>query len=448
MRDAQLLAVSVLERVATGRNLDTELAALWRQMRQTPPGSQDTQGLQENAQQRALVQDLCYGVLRHRGALDAMLAPLLTKPLRDERLRQLLRIGLYQLQHTHAAPHAVVDQAVLACETLPAVAAKGLINAVLRSYLRRKTELRAVCDLSDVGRYSFPSWWIDKMRAQYSHLDAQQFADMLQAGNQHAPLTLRVNPRRTTRADYLALLAAQGVSATALERHAVVLEKPMPVQRIPGFSAGLVSVQDASAQRAAILLDTQHGMRVLDACAAPGGKTAHILELADATLTALDHDAARLARVNDNLQRLGLSARVLRGDAADPSFWWDGAPFDRILADVPCSGSGVTRRHPDIKWTRREADIAQFAASQQAIIDALWRLLAAGGKFLYVTCSVFREENHLQVARFIERHADAQPLTLPFDEFPAATVPQEQLAGQILPDAVHDGFYYALLQKN
>ena len=448
MRDAQLLAVSVLERVATGRNLDTELAAVWRQMRQTPPGSQDTQGLQENAQQRALVQDLCYGVLRHRGALDAMLAPLLTKPLRDERLRQLLRIGLYQLQHTHAAPHAVVDQAVLACETLPAVAAKGLINAVLRSYLRRKTELRAVCDLSDVGRYSFPSWWIDKMRAQYSHLDAQQFADMLQAGNQHAPLTLRVNPRRTTRADYLALLAAQGVSATALERHAVVLEKPMPVQRIPGFSAGLVSVQDASAQRAAILLDTQHGMRVLDACAAPGGKTAHILELADATLTALDHDAARLARVNDNLQRLGLSARVLRGDAADPSFWWDGAPFDRILADVPCSGSGVTRRHPDIKWTRREADIAQFAASQQAIIDALWRLLAAGGKFLYVTCSVFREENHLQVARFIERHADAQPLTLPFDEFPAATVPQEQLAGQILPDAVHDGFYYALLQKN
>ncbi len=442
MRDAQLLAVSVLEGVAAGRNLDTELAAVWRQMRQTPAGSQDTQGAQENAQQRALVQDLCYGVLRHRGALDAMLTPLLTKPLRDERLRQLLRIGLYQLQHTHAAPHAVVDQAVLACMALPAVAAKGLINAVLRNYLRRKTELQALCDSSNVGRYSYPAWWIDKLRAQYPRLDAQQFAHLLHAGNRHAPLTLRVNQRRTTRADYLALLAAQGVPAVALERHAVVLEKPMPVHRIPGFSAGLVSVQDASAQRAAILLDTQHGMRVLDACAAPGGKTAHILELADATLTALDHDAARLARVNDNLQRLGLSARVLRGDAADPSAWWDGVPFDRILADVPCSGSGVTRRHPDIKWTRRESDIAQFAASQQAIIDALWRLLAAGGKFLYVTCSVFREENHLQLARFIERHADAQPQTLPLAEFSA------EHAGQILPDAVHDGFYYALLQKN
>ena len=442
MHNAQLLAVSVLERVAAGHNLDTELAAAWRQMRQTPPASQDIQGAPENTQQRALVQDLCYGVLRHRGALDAMLTPLLTKPLRDERLRQLLRIGLYQLQHTHAAPHAVVDQAVLACMALPAVAAKGLINAVLRSYLRRHTELQALCDLSDVGRYSFPAWWIDKTRAQYPLLDTQQFAHMMQAGNRHAPLTLRVNQRRTTRADYLALLAAQGVPAVALERHAVVLEKPMPVHRIPGFSAGLVSVQDASAQRAAILLDTQHGMRVLDACAAPGGKTAHILELADATLTALDHDAARLARVNDNLQRLGLCARVLRGDAADPSAWWDGVPFDRILADVPCSGSGVTRRHPDIKWTRRESDIAQFAASQQAIIDALWRLLAAGGKFLYVTCSVFREENHLQVARFIERHADAQPQTLPLAEFSA------EHAGQILPDAVHDGFYYALLQKN
>ncbi|HTD91971.1 MAG TPA: 16S rRNA (cytosine(967)-C(5))-methyltransferase RsmB, partial [Burkholderiales bacterium] len=184
------------------------------------------------------------------------------------------------------------------------------------------------------------------------------------------------------------------------------------------------------------------GMRVLDACAAPGGKTAHILELADVALTALDHDATRLERVNTNLQRLGLAATVVCGDATDPQAWWDGLPFDRILADVPCSASGVTRRHPDIKWSRRDADIAPFVARQQAVIDALWRQLAAGGKFLYVTCSVFREENHQQVARFIERHADAQPQPLPFDEFPA------ELAGQILPDAMHDGFYYALLQKN
>jgi 16S rRNA (cytosine967-C5)-methyltransferase len=184
-------------------------------------------------------------------------------------------------------------------------------------------------------------------------------------------------------------------------------------------------------------------MRVLDACAAPGGKTAHLLELADISLTAVDQDSARLDRVTTNLQRLGLGtdAKVVCGDAADPQAWWDGVPFDRILADVPCTASGVTRRHPDIKWSRRVADIAQFAARQQLVIDALWRLLAAGGKFLYATCSVFREENQLQIARFLERHADARLQTLSLDEFP------DQHAGQILPDAVHDGFYYALLQK-
>ncbi len=436
MHDAQRLAVGVLERVQTGRNLDTELAAAWRQL---PAGQ---------PQLRALVQDLCYGVLRHRGALDAMLAPLLSKPLRDESLRQLLRIGLYQLQHTHAAPYAVVDQAVQACIALRAPAAKGLVNAVLRSYLRRKAELQAASLAGDEGRYSFPPWWIQKIRTQHAHLDTQQFDDFLRAANEHAPLTLRVNVRRTTRAAYLARLAAEGIPATALEHDAVVLGKPMPVQQLPGFDEGQVSVQDASAQRAAHLLDVHAGMRVLDACAAPGGKTAHLLELADITLTALDNDASRITRVQANLRRLGLTANVLTGDAADPASWWDGMPFDRILADVPCSASGVTRRHPDIKWSRRESDIAPFAARQAAIADALWRLLAAGGKFLYVTCSVFREENQWQVERFIGRHADAQwlPLPLPLLTSPADEIAAAQ-AGQILPDAVHDGFYYALLQK-
>lgn len=441
MYDAQCLAVSVLERVASGRNLDNELAAAWRQL---PRDATD-----QPANLRALVQDLCYGVLRHRGALDAMLAPLLTRPLRDENVRQLLRIALYQLLHTQAAPHAVVDHAVRACAALPAVAAKGLVNAVLRNFLRRKADLQALANAptaSGEARYSFPNWWINKIREQYPTC----FDDLLLAGNRHAPLTLRVNTRRTTRDDYLARLAAAGVAATALESHAIVLDKPLPVQRLPGFDDGLVSVQDASAQCAALLLDVQNGMRVLDACAAPGGKTAHILELADVTLTALDNDATRLECVNANLKRLELSAAVVCGDAADPQAWWDGKPFERILADVPCSASGVTRRHPDIKWTRRESDIAQFAVRQQSIIDALWRLLAAGGKFLYVTCSVFREENQTQVERFMARHADARLLTLTFDALSVTTadpVRQEQHAGQILPDAVHDGFYYALLQK-
>jgi len=430
MHDAQVLAVGVLSRVLAGRNLDVELAALWRRT-------------SEAATPRALVQDFCFGVLRHLGALDATLEPLLAKPLRDERLRQLLRIALYQLQHTQAAPHAIVDHAVRACVALRAAPAKGLVNAVLREHLRQSARAPTRAPKSDVARYSFPQWWIDKLRAQYpQHADA-----LLQAGNCHAPLTLRVNARRITREAYLDQLAARGIAATALERHAVVLGKPMPVQQIPGFNDGLVSVQDASAQRAAPLLDVQAGMRVLDACAAPGGKSAHLLELADIALTALDHDAERLQRVHANLQRLGLQAEVRCGDAAAPDTWWDGVPFERILADVPCSASGVTRRHPDIKWLRREGDIAQFAAQQHAMTDALWRLLARGGKFLYVTCSVFREENHQQVARFVEHHADAQPLPLPVDEFPADEFPDE-LAGQILPDAVHDGFFYALLQKH
>lgn len=430
MRDAQLAATRVLERVLTGRNLDVELAA-------------------EPSRQRALLQDLCYGVLRHLGALDALLQALLAKPLKDERLRQLMRVALYQLRHTRAAPHAVVDHAVQACAALPAASAKGLVNAVLRGYLRRRAEVEAGIDTGrrgEVARYSFPQWWIDKLRSQYPELSSQHFSDVLLAANQHAPLTLRVNARRTTREAYLRRLADSGIAAcaleAALERDAVVLAKPMPVQSLPGFAEGWVSVQDAAAQRAAHLLDVRDGMRVLDACAAPGGKSAHILEIADVTLTALDSEAARLARVNDTLARLGLRARVRCGDAAAPATWWDGAAYDRILADVPCSASGVTRRHPDIKWLRRESDIAQWAARQAAMIDALWRLLAPGGKLLYVTCSVFREENHLQVARFIERHPDAQREPLPAESFAA------ELAGQILPDAVHDGFFYALLAKN
>ena len=218
----------------------------------------------------------------------------------------------------------------------------------------------------------------------------------------------------------------------------ILLEQPVAVDRLPGFSAGQVSVQDGGAQLAASLLDVADGMRVLDACAAPGGKTAHLLELADLDLTALDHDSKRLQKVEQNLRRLGLKAECLVGDAAEPQKWWDGKPFQRILADVPCSASGVVRRHPDIKWLRRESDIAQFAAQQASILDALWRCLEQGGKLLYVTCSVFAEENSRQVAAFLQRHADAELLPLPGRAEPDL---------QLLPDQEHDGFYYALLAK-
>ncbi|HET7160290.1 MAG TPA: transcription antitermination factor NusB, partial [Burkholderiales bacterium] len=259
MHDAQLAAIVILDRVFSGQRLDTELAAAWTKYTVFSP------------QQRALTQDLCYGVLRHLGALDAILGVLLNKPLTDEHIRHLLRTALYQLEHTRAAPYAVVDHAVRACDKLRAGPAKGLVNAVLRNFLRRRAELHGVAQRKDVGRYSHPQWWVDKLRVQYP----EDYAAILDAGNVHAPLTLRVNRRRIKREEYIALLARNDIAATALEADAVVLQKPLPVERLPGFADGLVSVQDASAQRAARLLDVAAGMHVLDACAAPGGKSAH-----------------------------------------------------------------------------------------------------------------------------------------------------------------------------
>lgn len=383
--------------------------------------------------QRGALQDLSYGALRYYGRLRAILDQLLHNPLSDERVRFLLLVALYQLQYGKSAEHAVVDHAVRAAQALnPRVG--GLVNAILRNFLRNRAELLEQADHSTEGKYSYPQWWVDELKAQYG----ERCTAILDAGNQRPPMTLRVNLRRGSTTEYLALLARHGYSAIQIEPGAVLLDKPLPVDRLPGFSDGMVSVQDAGAQYAAGLLDVRDGMRVLDACAAPGGKTAHILERADALVVAVDRDAARLQRVAENLQRLKLDAQLVVGDAAAPDTWWDGQPFQRILADVPCSASGVVRRHPDIKWLRRSTDIAGFSAQQLDILCALWRLLAQDGKLLYATCSVFQQENEDVVASFLAQHRDALriPVVLPGDT-----------GGQLLPDDQHDGFYYALLQK-
>ncbi len=427
MVEVQRLAAAVVAGVLAGRSLDAELAQAWQRHAQLDERS------------RAAVQDLAYGTLRLLGRFDALLDALLDKPLKDARLRPLLLVALYQLEGTRAAPHAVVDHAVRACKVLGLTSAQGLANAVLRNFLRKQPSLGASIQKSETARYSHPQWWIDKLRNQYP----AHYAAALEADNSRPPLALRVNRRRSSVAEYLERLAREGIAGEAGGEAAVWLHKPMPAGRIPGLAEGLVSVQDAAAQRAAPLLDSADGMRVLDACAAPGGKTGHVLELADVALTALDRDEGRLARVRSNLQRLGLVAEVVCGDACEPASWWDGKPFDRILADVPCSASGVARRHPDIKWLRRETDLAHFAREQSRMLDALWQALASGGKLLYATCSVFREENSDQVARFLERHRDATRQALP------AVNDDEQLpAGQLLPDGRHDGFFYALLQKS
>ncbi|OGS98699.1 MAG: 16S rRNA (cytosine(967)-C(5))-methyltransferase [Gallionellales bacterium RIFCSPLOWO2_12_FULL_59_22] len=427
MLNIQLAATAVIQQVlSNGRNLNQALDEALR-------GKSAW-----TSAQRAALQDLSYGTLRFHGQLRAVLDLLLHKPLTDERVRFLLLVALYQLQYGKSAQHAVVDNAVRAAQTLN-IRASGLVNAILRNFLRNRASLLERAVQGEEGRFSYPQWWIDELRAQYG----ERSAAILDEGNRHPPMALRVNRRRGTAADYLALLAQQDISARLIEDDsigfgALLLDKPVPVDKLPGFFDGLASVQDAGAQYAAHLLDVHDGMRVLDACAAPGGKTAHILENAAVQMVAVDKDEKRLQRVAQNLQRLGLSAQLVAGDAAAPEKWWDGKAFQRILADVPCSASGVVRRHPDIKWLRRRADIAGCAAQQLDILRALWRLLAQDGKLLYATCSVFRQENEQVVAAFLAQQPDARhlPVVLPENE-----------NGQLLPDERHDGFFYALLQK-
>lgn len=426
MERVQCLAAEAVSRVLAGRSLDAELAETWR--------SEATLTVQE----RGAVQDLAYGVLRHLGFLEALLGQLLHRPPTDALVRNLLQVALYQLLHSKARPYTIVDHAVPACAQLGFPHAQGLVNAVLRNFLRRRAELEVVAAGTDEGRYSYPQWWIAKLAAQFP----QNYREILEAGNVRPPLTLRINRRRITRDAYLEMLEGAAIAARPVGRHGVIIEKPRPVAQLPGFSAGLVSVQDAGAQLAAELLDVADNMRVLDACAAPGGKTAHLLELADLDLTAVDIDAERLQRVTDNLTRLSLRAHLRQSDAGQPEQWRDAGKFDRILADVPCTASGVVRRHPDIKWLRQQSDIKALVVRQARILDTLWQLLGSGGKLLYATCSVFGEENNRQVEQFIARHHDARQLSLPL-----LADGLKHIDGQLLPDAAHDGFFYALLEK-
>lgn len=416
LAEALHAAAGLIAAVLAGRNFDVALA------RAALPGPL-----------RAATMDLAYATLRAFGRGDFLLGQLLERPVKDPAARGLLLAALTRLEARPDEAHTTVDQAVTAAARLARGQFKGLVNGVLRNFLRRRGELLALAADDPVARWQHPPWWIARLQQDHP----AHWESILAAGNSHPPMCLRINRRRTASADFLQQLDAAGIAARALDATAVLIEKPVPVERIPGFGAGLCSVQDWGAQAAAGLLDVQDGMRVLDACAAPGSKAVHLLETARIDLTALDADATRATRITGNLDRLGLAATVKVGDACAVEAWWDGLAYDRILADVPCSASGVVRRHPDAKWLRRESDIAGFAATQMAIIDALWRTLAAGGKMLYATCSVFAEENARQVDAFIGRHADARRLR---------TTIAAQL--QHLPDAEHDGFYYALLQKD
>lgn len=388
---------------------------------------------------QAFARHLAYGVLRWRTALDWLAGRLLDRPLkaRDQDIHALLLMGLLQLWQDDAAPHAAVHATAGAARDIGKDWGVGLINALLRRFQRERVALLA--DLERLPeRFAHPHWLLDNLREDWPD-DWQAIAG---ANNLQAPLWLRINRQRTGTQPYLAMLKEAELVGHTLETcaDAVRVEPAVPVTRLPGFADGLVSVQDAAAQVAADLLRPASGERILDACAAPGGKTCHLLERAPGIhLTALDRQPGRLDLIRENLQRLGLACELLVADAADTTDWWDGAPFDKILLDAPCSATGVIRRHPEIKWLRTPEQVQSAVADQQRLLDRLWPLLNAGGMLVYATCSVLKRENSEQIHGFIARHDDADHVG------PGTGHPPGR---QILPgDAQMDGFYYAVLRK-
>lgn len=413
--------------------LAVQLAAAARIVAQVAAGRSLGEAMDRSqAESRAALIDLAHGTLRRYGRVQAIVAKLSRRGKPTPLVEALLWTALYVLESGRYGEHTAVDEAVKACGLIEQWPAKGYVNGLLRTFLRERSALEAQLANEPEARFQHPLWWIEQVRRAYP----EDWQSALAAGNTRPPMALRVNRRRVSADAYQARLSAEHIAARRHGAEGVLLEHPLPVDRVPGFAQGDVSVQDLGAQRAAHCLDLAPGQRVLDACAAPGGKTAHLLELADVAVTALDVDTSRVARMAATLDRLGLHADVRGGDATQPDQWWDGRAFERILADVPCSASGIARRRPDIKWLRRANDVAQFAEKQRNLLGALWSVLAPGGKLLYATCSIFPEENDAVVAAFIAAESTARQLALP-----------DGARAQRLPDTEHDGFYYALIQK-
>ena len=419
-RNARARAASAVEAVLRGRSLDDGLASACKGAEPRDVG---------------LIRALAYGAVRELGSLRWLIRQLTQRPPQDV-ITALLAVGLVQLRSLRVPEHAAVSETVDAAAQIGQRKAGGMINAVLRRYLREHQKLNEKLP----PHLDMPDWLLQHIRRDWD----ERWPQVLASSDEPAPMTLRVNSRAGSRDSYLESLATADLPATAgVPTHSVILEDAAAVEALPGFAQGRASVQDCSAQLAAELLAPKNGERVLDACAAPGGKAAHLLELADIDLVALDIAEARQPRVHETLERLSVKATVLTGDAAQPDDWWDGKAFDAILVDAPCSGTGVIRRHPDIKWLRRASDIAQMAARQTAILTALWPLLKPGGRLLYATCSILDAENRdvLDAWLATEPSAQAAPIAASWGE-PAGVV------RRIAPGGAWDGFYFAMLLKH
>ncbi|EKO3551036.1 16S rRNA (cytosine(967)-C(5))-methyltransferase RsmB [Vibrio fluvialis] len=396
---------------------------------------------QQNIRSRdhALLQEICYGALRYLPRLESIANTLMDNPLKGKQrvFHHLILVGIYQLSFMRIPAHAAVGETVEGAQDLKGPRLRGLINAVLRNYQRNQEQLDAQAVSHNAGKYSHPSWLLKLLQSAYP----QQWEAIVEANNSKAPMWLRVNHQHHDRDAYQALLNNENIDSSlhSQAEDALKLAAPCDVTKLPGFEKGWVSVQDAAAQLSLHYLQPQDGELILDCCAAPGGKTAHILERTQGSeVVAIDCDDTRLKRVHDNLKRLNLSAKVVCGDARYPQEWWQGSQFDRILLDAPCSATGVIRRHPDIKWLRRAEDIAALAELQREILDAMWQQLKPGGTLVYATCSITPQENVLQVKDFLARTSDAQLVGSELDN----------PGRQILPgEEDMDGFYYAVLTK-
>ncbi|MDO4433436.1 MAG: 16S rRNA (cytosine(967)-C(5))-methyltransferase RsmB [Alysiella sp.] len=416
LSQVQQLAAQLAYAVENGRNLSDEIASI---VAAHPELS---------AQDKGMLQDIAYGSQRFSGSLNFMLGKLLNKPLDNPQLKHLLLTALYQLNHTRNAPHAVVNEAVNNIARIGRGQYRSFANAILRRFLREKNKLNAQCKYDNIAHYNMPTWLLKTLQTQYP----KHWHNIATAFQNHPPLTLRINRRHSNAERYLNILEQAGLSGKILDEYAIRLNEALPVSQLPQFEQGVVSVQDWGAQQAAYLLAPQNGERILDACAAPGGKSGHILELADCHLTALDINRTRLNRVQSNLDRLGFQAALHCAPAENLNEWWNGEPFDAILADVPCTASGTIKRNPDIKWLRRPSDAHKTARQQHTLLDTLWTTLKPQGRMLLATCSLFEEENSAQSRQFLQRHADA--------------VLREEKT--LLPNEKQDGFYYALFQKH
>ena len=424
MNYSQWLSAMIVEQVLMGKNLDKSFKLILKKYNNEI----------ENIPQ---IKDMVYGAIRDLGKSYFYINKLVKNKIENKCLESLLHVVFFQINNSRSNDFTLVNQAVDAAKRIDHKKS-SFINAVLRNFLRNKNNLQKQLKDNESAMYSYPNWWIKKVKEQYP----KNWKMILDVGNQHPPQALRINLRKIGVKEYSRLLNENGIDYKLVGGECLIINKPMEISKIPGFLDGKISIQDFAAQLAAHIIDLKKNQKVLDACSAPGGKACHMLELNTIKLLAVESDKQRIIKIEDNIKRQGLKVKILNKKISRQNEWWDKQHFDRILLDVPCSASGIIRRHVDIKWLRRINDLKKFADNQLILLKSVWPMLKKNGKLLYVTCSIFEEENRNIIEKFIKESNNVSELNI---NFPSNIV---HIKNQLLPSDNHDGLFYALLQKN